>query len=78
MEILKDKDGPVLLETSQPTGPGRFTHHASPNILVMSIATSDNNEEQAAPEPAVEADAEPEAEEPQGVEEKGKSRENTE
>ena len=43
-EVLKDKDGPVLLETVTPTGVGRFTHHASPNILVMSMATAESRE----------------------------------
>lgn len=34
----------MLLETDQPTGPGRFTHHASPDILVMSMATDEARE----------------------------------
>ena len=75
LEILKDKDGPVLLETSQPTGPGRFTHYASPNILVMSMATSESREADTASGPAVDTDLDPESEEPQGVEEKERHRE---
>jgi DNA polymerase III sliding clamp (beta) subunit (PCNA family) len=50
-EVLKDKEGPVLLETNQPTGPGRFTHYASPNILVMSMTTSEDREADATSEP---------------------------
>ena len=46
----------MLLETGQPTGPGRFTHHASPNILVMSMATSDSREADSATEPVVDTD----------------------
>lgn len=65
LEILKDKDGPVLLETGLPTGPGRFTHYASPNILVMSMATSDTREADVASESAVDLDPEPEAAEHQ-------------
>ncbi len=37
LQILKDKDGPVLMETGAPSGPGRFTHSSSPNILVSSM-----------------------------------------
>jgi DNA polymerase-3 subunit beta len=61
LEVLKDKDGPILLETVTPTGPGRFTHHASPNILVMSMATTEARE---AAEVAAESDddLEPEGE----------------
>jgi DNA polymerase-3 subunit beta len=44
LEVLKDKDGPMLLETVTPTGVGRFTHYASPNILVMSMATAESRE----------------------------------
>lgn len=44
LEVLKDLDGPVLMETGAPLGSGRFTHHASPNILIMSMATTDDME----------------------------------
>ena len=62
LEILRDKDGRVLLEVDQPTGPGRFTHHASPDILVMAMATAEAREAAAAEESAV--DPQPEGELP--------------
>ena len=66
------------METGAPSGPGRFTHHSSPNILVMSMATSDAREDAQAPDPAEERDPEPEAEEPQGTEENEKDNEGSE
>lgn len=50
LEVLKDLDGPMLLETGAPTGPGRFTHHAAPNILVMSMAVRDDPKSDQEPE----------------------------
>ncbi len=67
----------MLMETGAPSGLGRFTHHSSPNILVMPMATSDAREDAQAPEPAEERDPEPEAEESQRTEENEKDNEQT-
>ena len=54
LEILKDLDGPVLLEAGAPSGSGRFTHSSSPNILVMSMQKTG---QQPDPEPEQDPDA---------------------
>ena len=36
-ELLAGKDGPMLLECNAPSQAGRFSHYASPNILLMSM-----------------------------------------
>ena len=40
-ECLQGKVGPVLLETSTPSSPGRFFHAGSPDVLIMPMFVSD-------------------------------------
>jgi len=40
LEVLNDEDGPVLMDTVDPTGFSRFTRYASPKILVISMAAT--------------------------------------
>ena len=57
--------------------PGALHPPSSPNILVMSMSTSDVREDAQAPDPAEERDPEPEAEEPQRTEGNEKGNEQT-
>ena len=72
LQILKDLDGPVLMETGAPTGLGRFTHSAAPNILVMSMEVRTGK--QTDPE-SEEQEPKPEVEESQGTGENDKGNE---
>jgi len=40
-DYLAGKLGPVLLETSKPSSPGRFFHSGSPDVLVMPMYVGD-------------------------------------
>jgi DNA polymerase III sliding clamp (beta) subunit (PCNA family) len=40
-DYLAGKSGPVLLETSKPSSPGRFFHSGSPDVLVMPMYVGD-------------------------------------
>lgn len=71
LEMLKDKDGPFLMETNQPAGPGQFTNYGSPNLLLMTMKVVEPMAEapgdQEGGEATEEADQEPTSEAGAGV-----------
>jgi hypothetical protein len=63
-DYLAGKLGPVLLETSKPSSPGRFFHSGSPDVLVMPMYVGDPaapTAEPAADQPAIREPADEEA-----------------
>ena len=52
LEYLEKKEGLVLLETTTPSSPGRFTHGSSPGYVVMPMYVQDSAPP--APEPTAE------------------------
>ena len=48
-EYLAGKHGLVMMEANEPSNPARFTHHGSPNMLLMPMFTADARAPAAAP-----------------------------